>query len=60
MVLLENRGSVFQYWASDISHDSSEAPRIVERERFEETKTNKTLVVECIIVKEIMYTPYSY
>ena len=59
MVLLEKRGSMFQYWEGGISRDSSEGPEIVEREIFEETKTNKILVVECIIVKEIRYTPYS-
>ena len=58
MVLLEKRGSMFQYWGRGITHGSSEAPEIVEREIFEETKTNKILVVECIIVKEIRYTPY--
>ena len=59
MVLLEKRVSMIQYWGRGIAHDSSEAPEIVEREIFEETKTNKILVVECIIVKEIRYTPYS-
>ena len=50
---------MFQYWGRGITHDSIEAPEIVERERFEETKTNKILVVKCIIVKEIRHTPYS-
>ena len=58
MVLLENRISMFQYWGRGISHDSSEAPEIVEREIFEETITNKILVVDFFIVKEIRYTPY--
>ena len=50
---------MFQYWGRGIAHDSSEAPEIVEREIFEETITNKILVVDFFIVKEIRYTPYS-
>ena len=41
---------MFQYCGRGIAHVSSEAPEIVERERFE-TKTNKILVVDFIIVK---------